>query len=107
MLAEKSQQGGAAPSQALFYVPVQFEFQEVEKAWLGSLAPVLTRVAWCSKAKQLFTEKSRLWNLISDWKAVTLSVETSEGLGGSASFEEMCMSDRRSWMSGRRPTLPS
>ncbi|CAE6950747.1 sec61a [Symbiodinium sp. KB8] len=37
--------------QALFYVPVQFEFQEVEKA------------------KQLFTEKSRLWNLISDWKA--------------------------------------
>jgi len=36
--------------QALFYVPVQFEFQEVEKA------------------KQLFTEKSRLWNLISDWK---------------------------------------
>eukprot|EP00913_Durusdinium_trenchii_P019762 g18577.t1 len=37
--------------QALLHVPVPFEFVEVDKA------------------KQLFTEKSRLWNLASDWKA--------------------------------------
>lgn len=42
--------GRSTCEKALLYVPVPFEFLEVDKA------------------KQLFQEKSKLWNLASEWK---------------------------------------
>ena len=99
----------AAQPQARLCSTCRYSLSSRRSRRLGRVRSCLCR-GWaelgCSKAKQLFTEKSRLWNLISDWKAVRLSpIETSERL--EASCEGLCLSDRGSWMFGRRPTSPS